>query len=93
MKPVFRDGKVHVLTTMCRTCVFRPGNLMYLNEGRVKGMVEKATKEDGCITCHCTLDGDEAVCRGFFDKHATAPLQIAERLGHVKFVEVENEQT
>lgn len=28
---------------------------------------------------------DNAVCRGFFDRHKTTPLQLAERLGLVVF--------
>jgi hypothetical protein len=27
--------------------------------------------------------GGNSVCRGFFDRHKTAPLQIAERLGFI----------
>ncbi len=58
---------------------------MSLVPGRVKQMVASATKADSCIPCHQTLDGAQSVCRGFFEKHKTAPLQIAERLGLVKF--------
>jgi len=87
-RKVFRQGKVHVCARMCDTCIFRPGNLMYLEEGRVESMVREATKNESCIPCHETTYGQaegEAVCRGFFDRHATAPLQIAERLGYVLF--------
>jgi hypothetical protein len=48
-------------------------------------MVRDATRRDSCIPCHETLGGDDWVCRGFFDLHATAPLQIAERLGCVVY--------
>ena len=85
---MFRDGKVHVCEKMCSTCVFRPGNLMRLEDGRVEGMVEDATKADSTIVCHQTLDGRNAACRGFFDKHKTQPLQIAERLGFIEFVKL-----
>jgi len=84
-RKVFRDGKVHVCVKMCETCIFRPGNLMHLEEGRVESMVREATKNESCITCHETLSGYQAVCRGFFDRHATAPLQIADRLGFVVY--------
>jgi hypothetical protein len=30
-----------------------------------------------------TLGGGNSVCRGFFDRHKTTPLQIAERLRFV----------
>lgn len=85
---VFRDGRVHVLTEMCPTCVFRPGNLMQLKSGRLAGMVREATANESCIPCHSTLYNgrDNAVCRGFFDRHKTQPLQIAERLVMVEEV-------
>src|ERR1017187_5870798 len=54
-RKVFRDGKVHVCAEMCETCIFRPGNLMNLSEGRVESMVQEATKRDSCIPCHETL--------------------------------------
>ena len=83
---IFRDGKVHVCKRMCDTCIFRPGNLMDLHPGRVEGMIKEATEADGTIVCHDTLDGDNAACRGFFDRHATAVLQIAQRLDYVTYV-------
>jgi hypothetical protein len=79
------DGMVHVCSLMCDTCIFRPGNLMHLNEGRVEQMVRDATRLESCIPCHQTLDGKQAVCRGFYERHATAPLQIAARLGYLEF--------
>lgn len=52
-------------------------------------MVKDATKNESAIICHSTLTGDNAVCRGFFDKHPTAPLQIAERLGFIELVDLD----
>lgn len=83
-RKVYRDGKVHVLSAMCSTCIFRPGNLMQLREGRVDQMVRDATRNQSCIPCHSTLSGKQSVCYGFFKLHATAPLQIAERMGLVE---------
>jgi hypothetical protein len=59
---------------------------MRLELGRVKDMVKQAMKKVSCIPCHETLSGDGAVCRGFFDRYKTQPLQIAERLGFIEFV-------
>lgn len=84
----YRDGRVHVLAEQCETCVFRPGNLMRLRPGRLAGMVAEAKAEESAIICHSTLyrdDVDNAVCRGFADRHPTRPLQIAERLGLVEY--------
>jgi hypothetical protein len=83
---VFYDGKIHVRSKMCDTCIFRPGNLMSLREGRVEQMIEDSG-DDGCIPCHDMLDcKKQAVCRGFWKKHKNQILQIAERLGFVEFV-------
>lgn len=91
VKPVFSDGRVHVMAEKCATCIFRPGNLMSLEPGRVAGMVREARSSDaGNIPCHETLYGQsdqKAVCRGFFDKHATPVLQIADRMGIIDYVE------
>lgn len=84
----YRDGKIHVCDTMCDTCVFRPGNLMRLEPGRLAGMVRDATRADSAIICHSTLYQHEvrnAVCRGFYDRYRTQPLQLAERLGLVEY--------
>lgn len=84
---VYRDGRVHVQREMCPTCVFRPGNLMALRSGRVREMVDGARENESAIVCHDTLGtGANAVCRGFYDRYPTQPLQIAERLGLVEFV-------
>jgi hypothetical protein len=53
-------------------------------------MVRQAAKNESCIPCHATTyeqaEG-EAVCRGFFERHAIQPLQIAERLGFIVWQE------
>lgn len=83
------NGRVHVRRTQCATCIFRPGNLMGLEPGRVEGMVADTTRDESCIPCHHHLgQAIEPVCRGFFDRHATAPLQIADRLGFITFTDV-----
>ncbi len=90
---VYRDGLVHVMARMCDTCIFRSGNLMRLTPGRVASMVRECERQQSCIPCHKTTYGQEpgeAVCRGFFEKHATAPLQVAERMGVIAFQELTN---
>lgn len=80
---VYREGRVHVQAQMCSTCIFRPGNVMDLRAGRVRQMVDEARRHDSAIVCHQTLEGDGSVCRGFFERWPTTPLQLAERLGMV----------
>lgn len=59
---------------LCATCVFRPGNLMELRPGRLRAMVQESLENDSFIPCHKTLDGEKAVCRGFYDRHARDSL-------------------
>lgn len=80
-------GVVRVMAERCATCIFRPGNLMHLQPGRVRDMVADVRRIDGCIPCHKTLDREEqAVCRGQFEVAQTQPLQLAERLGLIEEV-------
>lgn len=75
--------------SMCSTCVFRPGNLMLLPAGRLAEIIRDNVANDSALPCHSTLYGQaeqEAVCRGFFDRHKTTPLQLAERLDLITFV-------
>jgi hypothetical protein len=65
-----------LLTRKCETCIFRPGNLMHLNDGARDDMVRAALANDSWIVCHSTLPstanpvGEQAICRGFWDVHA-----------------------
>ena len=90
MARTFVNGKVYVRRTQCETCVFRPGNLMRLSPGRLEGMIVNATRnDDGCIPCHHHLyEGQavEPVCRGFYDRHATLPIRLAEMIGILEWV-------
>lgn len=91
-KPVYSDGKVHVMPTMCSTCIFRPGNLMTLQTGRVKEMVDEATAAESVIPCHKTTYGQrdqEAVCRGYYDARVDRllPLMLARAMEMIEEVE------
>ena len=88
--PVAREDGVHVLSEKCETCIFRPHNLMQLQQGRVKGMVEGAIEDQGTIPCHSTIydpDVEPAICRGFWDSYRDRVdlLQLAERLDAVVY--------
>lgn len=68
----YRDGRIHVLSTKCSTCVFRPGNLMHLKPGRLGDLVEGNRARDTAFACHQTLyvkGQDEAICRGYDDAY------------------------
>jgi len=74
---IYRDGKVHVLSEMCGTCIFNP-HTRPVSGARVAGMVRETMKEEGAtVVCHSTLynaDGKEdeeyAICRGWYDRLA-----------------------
>ncbi len=90
MQPVngpWRDNKLWVLDSKCSTCIFRPGNLMDLDPGRVDGMVAACKAENTVIPCHQTLDGPRAVCRGLWDVHRIdiPILRLAAAMGVVEF--------
>jgi hypothetical protein len=62
--------RVRLMAQRCDTCIFRPGNLMHLEPGRVKGMVDACVANMGHVTCHDTLAHNDkglpgAVCRGW----------------------------
>ena len=88
---IFRGGMVHIMSRRCDTCIFRPGNLMQLERGRVAAMVAEAKRKDSCIPCHETTHGQakgKAVCRGFFELYATMPLRLALVMGKIVFDEL-----
>ena len=69
---------------------------MQLSRGRLAAMVAEAKANESAMICHSTLhrDGVEnAVCRGFYDRHPTQPLQIAERLELIELDPTDPEPT
>lgn len=81
-----RDGGVWVNREQCGTCIFRPGNLMDLKPGVVAAMKKAADERGTCIVCHEGMNGPHAaVCAGYFEHHKSHLLQIAERIGVLRF--------
>lgn len=74
---IYRDGRVHVLSEECDTCIFRPHE-RFVPGARVAQMVRStATSPGATVVCHSTLynlDGEHdtkhAICRGWFDRLA-----------------------
>jgi hypothetical protein len=84
-------GKTRLLAEQCSTCIFRPGNLMFLSPGRLRRLVAEARSDGGYIICHQTLPYagspiPPAICRGFADRYSTWQLQVIATLWG--FVEV-----
>ena len=91
---VYRDGKVHLLSEKCATCIFKPHERP-VSGARVAGMVRDTMDTDGAtVVCHHTLyqkEGDpqeNAICRGWYDRlgDRDSLLQVAERMGIIKEV-------
>jgi hypothetical protein len=62
-----------VMPEQCKTCIFRPGNLMHLAEGTLEDMVRKTDKKDDNVICHQSegLMGTircKAWCKGSVDR-------------------------
>jgi hypothetical protein len=88
--PTASDGEVRVCREMCSTCVFRPGNLMRLAPGRLRGMIEEARAGESGIVCHSTLHLREgAICRGYYDRYAMDvwTFRLAAHLGVIREVD------
>lgn len=55
--------------------------------GQLADMITRAVADDSAVICHSTLwrnDADNAVCRRFYDRLPTRPLQVARLLGMVE---------
>lgn len=94
------DGVPRVLSSQCSTCIGRPGNKMHLNPGRVKGMVQAASREGSQgIICHQTLSYSEnpggALCRWYYETygHLNGFIRIMERLGGFTEIDPPKEET
>ena len=89
----YRDGMVHVQADKCATCIFHPGNMMWLQPGTVKEMVDSCLADPagaGNIPCHETLGGPEAICHGFWEGYADRQevLLLAKLLRKVEYVQL-----
>ena len=82
--PAYDRAGLHIMKEQCSTCIFRPGNLMHLNEGRLKDMTDQTDAGDTNVVCHQTLDREVgAFCKGSVDRAAGQMVRIAERLGAI----------
>jgi hypothetical protein len=87
----YRDGKIHVLSEKCATCIFRPKERFV--EGRTVADLVRETKDDpgATVTCHDTLHARpqaDAICRGWWDNlaHLDPLLMMAQDFGIVEEV-------
>lgn len=84
-------GKSRLLTTPCATCIFRAGNPMHLEPGRLAHLVADALTRDRYIICHDTLTYGPhpgygpAICRGFHDgyRHRSIAIRLMYALDNI----------
>jgi hypothetical protein len=67
----YRDGKVHVLSEKCETCIFNAATRFVSSAGGADLVRETQEKGvGGHVVCHSVIiaGADDAICRGFFDR-------------------------
>lgn len=88
--PPYRDGFVHVVREQCSTCVLRSGNLMHLQQGRLKDMLTANLEAGSAYACHQTLGGEHALCKAYVDQYGDRlfVIRLARTLGVIKEVDI-----
>lgn len=87
------NGRVHVRRRQCETCIYRPvdrGRIIGITDERRDGMQADADADDSCIPCHAHLYSGaeiEPVCRGYWDRHDSMTLALAESMGIIEWVD------
>jgi hypothetical protein len=82
------SAPMFVMSERCDTCIFRPGNLMDLNQGRLADIIESTDRGDTNVICHKSrsVSGDlrqDAWCKGSVDRRAGQMIRIMDRLGGI----------
>lgn len=82
------DHFVRVHAHPCSTCIFGPNSPV--TRERAEEMRTKAEAGQGMIPCHHTLDQPmQNICRTYFNRTTVGLIQVADRLGYVRFYEPE----
>lgn len=74
----------------CSTCIYRKDSTLNVKELE-KAVADKFGGFRGYRECHHAKRGSNVCCRGFWNRHKNkfALGQIAQRLGMVKFIDVD----
>lgn len=86
---VYRDGKIHVMAEQCDHCLLSPDRLV---SGKRAAEIIRETKDEPGATFIChkgTICGEDAICKAWYDKFATADpiLRMAEAMGVIQEVD------
>lgn len=76
------SDRPRLLAEKCSTCVFRPGNLMRLQEGRLAELIARNRATGSMLICHDHSEKPKAMCRGYWDAYAdeSSVVQVMARL-------------
>lgn len=72
----------------CKNCLLSKDAIVGPN--RVKEIIRECIRKQSYFVCHkATMDGDQIVCKNYYDKlgHVSQLIRIAERLNMITFVE------
>jgi hypothetical protein len=75
-----------VMPEQCKTCIFRPGNLMHLEDGRLEEMCAITDTKDDNVICHQSegLMGNircKAWCKGSVDRRPGFAVRFMQQHG------------
>lgn len=79
---LYRNGHVHVMQRQCDSCIFRPDTPIPEARDRVTA---EAIANGTAVICHSTLQDALAVCHGFFKRHPTPTLRLAQAMGVIEY--------
>jgi hypothetical protein len=83
-----QDHRLRIKRERCSTCIFRPGNLMELREGRLQDMTDATDATDSNVICHQTIATEAgALCAGSVERRAGQQVRIFGRLNSIELVE------
>lgn len=75
-----------VKSKCCGKCLFGKNKLV--TENRKSSILNGCSHMDAHFECHeGTLKGEKIVCAGFYKKHSSQGIRIAQRLNMVKMVD------
>ena len=77
----------------CQNCLLSKDRIV--SPKRAKDLLKEIEEKQSYFVCHkASMNGEEIVCKTFFDKlgHQSQMIRIAERLNAVQFVEQNNNE-
>jgi hypothetical protein len=77
----------------CHNCLLSKDRIV--SPKKAKDLLKEIAEKQSYFVCHkASMNGEEIVCKTFFDKlgHQSQMIRIAERLNAVRFVEQNNNE-